>query len=139
MPYLGAFVSVSVVAWQISKIKDGIKKLKESIDRLATSEYKTAMALFKDFILIPITNEVYPTLDNINQVIVATEKGCSTLNEKEIGLKMELIRVQMFCHMYKYLYNETTGTLGSYEKIPMEKREARKDTFNDKLKVKTFF
>ena len=134
MPYLGAFVSVSVVAWQISKIKDGIKKLRDSIDRLATCDYKTSMTLFKDLILIPITNEVYPSIDNINQVYVAAESGCNKLSEKEIGPKMELIRIQMFCQVYKCLYDESTSTLRSYEKIPRERRETLRDIFNDKLK-----
>ena len=53
-PVLGGAVIVSSAVWEVQKILDTVTNMKEAIDRLEESDYKSAMQLFKEKVLIKL-------------------------------------------------------------------------------------
>ena len=82
-PVLGGAVAASAVAWQVDKALAGIKQMRDDIDRLTTSDYKTTMQLFKE-ILICLANDVYPELVVVREVYSNAMDGVSKLDEARI-------------------------------------------------------
>ena len=109
-PVLGGIVAASAVALEIKKVLAGIKEVKDNIDRLTTSDYKSAMLLFKD-VLISLTNNVYPKLSDVKDLYNKAVDGFHKLDDKKIEEKMELIKIQMFCTVYQECFDEVSSTI----------------------------
>eukprot|EP00091_Calanus_sinicus_P001570 TRINITY_DN11582_c0_g1_i1.p1 TRINITY_DN11582_c0_g1~~TRINITY_DN11582_c0_g1_i1.p1 ORF type:complete len:206 (+),score=41.55 TRINITY_DN11582_c0_g1_i1:332-949(+) len=77
-PVLGGAMAATAVAWQIDKILVGIKKMSDDIARLTTSDYKSAMQLFKD-ILIALANDVFPMLADVRALYLKAMDGYISL------------------------------------------------------------
>ena len=133
IPVLGGAVAASAVAWQVDKILTGIKQMRDDIDRLTTSDYKSAMQLFKD-VLICLANDVYPNLAKVEKVYYKAIDGYNKLDETKIEWKIELIKIQMFCIMYTNCYDQKSCSILPFDKVSKGHKNIIRDTFKDKLK-----
>ena len=70
-----------------------------------TSDYKSAMQLFKD-ILISLANDVNLDLADMKKVYKKAIDGYNKLDETTIEWQLELIKIQMFCTMYMNCYDQ---------------------------------
>ena len=131
-PVLGGMAAASAVAWEIKKVLAGIKEIKDSIDRLTTSDYKSAMLLFKD-ILISLANNVYPKLSDVKDVYNKAVDGFHKLDDKKIEEKMELIKIQMFCTVYQECFDEVSGTIIPFENVSEDHKNIIRDRFFERL------
>ena len=130
---LGGAVAASAVAWKINKVLDGIKQIKEDINRLTTSDFKSAMELFKE-ILISLAHDIDPDLDDVKEVYRKAIDGYTKLEESKIMWKLELIKIQMFCVMYINCYDQKSCSILPFDKVSENHRNKIRDIFNEKLK-----
>ena len=129
----GAMAASSVVTWEVKKILQITKEIKESIDRLMISDYKTAMVLFKH-ILISLTSNVYPKLTDIDTLNLKAIEGYHMLDDMKIEEKLELIKIQMFCTIYRYCYDEDKGTIIAYQNVSDDHKDIIHKIFDELLK-----
>eukprot|EP00092_Neocalanus_flemingeri_P002887 GFUD01003086.1.p1 GENE.GFUD01003086.1~~GFUD01003086.1.p1 ORF type:complete len:622 (-),score=157.57 GFUD01003086.1:182-2047(-) len=132
-PVVGGAAAVSAVAWKLKKILDTIVEMKDSIDRLTTSDYKSAMVLFKD-IIIQLTNNVYPQVRNVETLYVKAVDGYHKLDDAKFEEKLELLKIQMFCTIYTNCFDEEKGTLVAFHNVSENKKNIIQDIFIEKLK-----
>ena len=133
IPVLGGFAIASTVAWQVSKILDGIKKIADDIDNLTISDYKSTMLLFKD-ILISIASDVDPDLDEIQAVYRKAIDGYVKLDMKRIPEKIELIKIQMFCIIYINCYDRDKNSLKPFDSVDEFHKRNIKAKITERLK-----
>lgn len=131
-PVLGGMAAASAVAWEIKKVLAGIKEVKDNIDRLTTSDYKSAMLLFKD-VLISLANNVYPKLSDVKDVYNKAVDGFHKLDDEKIEEKMELIKIQMFCTVYQECFDEVNGTIIPFENVSEDHKNIIRDRFFERL------
>ena len=107
--------------------------MKDSIDRLTTSDYKSAMVLFND-ILISITNNIYPELADVKTVYVKAVDGYQKLDDQKIEEKLELIKIQMFCTIYTNCYDKERDTLIAFQNVSEDRKNIIHEIFTERLK-----
>ena len=133
IPVLGGAVAASAVAWQTTKILDVIKKMRDDIDNLTTSDYKSTMLLFKD-ILITLANDVDPDLDDVKHAYRKAIGGYTKLDQGKVQEKMELIKIQMFCTVYINCFDQKSCSMLPFDAVPDARKNIIQDIFNDRLK-----
>jgi len=133
LPVLGGVAMASAVAWQVSKILDGIKKITDDIDNLTTSDYKSTMLLFKD-ILISIASDVDPDIDEIQAVYRKAIDGYVKLDRKKIAEKIELIKIQMFCIVYINCYDKEKKSLKPFDTVEENHKRNIRAKIGERLK-----
>jgi len=133
IPVLGGAVAASAVAWQTTKILDFIKKLRDDIDGLTTSDYKSTMLLFKD-ILITLAHDVDPDLDDVKHAYRKAIDGYTKLDQGKVQEKMELIKIQMFCTVYINCFDRKSCSMLPFDAVPEARKNIIQDIFNDRLK-----
>eukprot|EP00092_Neocalanus_flemingeri_P012835 GFUD01013829.1.p1 GENE.GFUD01013829.1~~GFUD01013829.1.p1 ORF type:complete len:667 (+),score=161.18 GFUD01013829.1:50-2002(+) len=131
-PVLAGVGAASAVAWEIKKVLAGIKTIKEDIDRLTTSDYKSAMLLFKD-ILISLTNNVYPILADVKDVYKKANDGFHKLDDTKIEEKLELIKILMFCTVYTNCYDTENKTIIPFENVSENHKNIIREIFYERL------
>ena len=92
-PILGGAAAVSSIVWEVEKILSSIKEIKESIERLEESDYKSAMQRFKEEVLIKLKNDMNPTIGEIQSLKEKAIDAFNKLADKKIEEKLELIKV----------------------------------------------
>ena len=92
-PILGGAAVVSSTVWEVEKILSSIIEIKESIERLEESDYKSAMQRFKEEVLIKLKNDMNPTIGEIQSLKEKAIDAFNKLADKKIEEKLELIKV----------------------------------------------
>ena len=132
-PIPGGAAAVTTVVWEIKKILDCVKAIKESIERLEESDYKSAMQLFKEEVLVKLKNEINPSPMEIKTLKDKSIDAIHKLAETKIEEKLELIKVQIFCTFYLNCYDETQDKVLPFDKIPPNKQGVIRDLINERL------
>ena len=104
-PILGGAAAVSSIVWEVEKILSSIKEIKESIERLEESDYKSAMQRFKEEVLIKLKNDMNPTIGEIQSLKEKAIDAFNKLADKKIEEKLELIKVYFSCDLNPPLKN----------------------------------
>jgi len=133
IPVVGGAIVTSAVAWEIKKVLDVTKGIQTSIDILTSSDYKSAMVLFKD-LLISLTNDIYPKLADVKTVYVKAVDGYQKLDDTKVEEKLELIKIQMFCIVYENCYDEKNDRIIAFTNVPENHRNVIREKLTEKLK-----
>ena len=132
-PILGGAVIVSSAVWDVQKILDTVTTIKESIERLEESDYKSAMQLFKEKVLIKLKNDVNPTQLEIQTLEVKSKDAFNKLADTKIEEKLELIKIQIFCAFYSNCYDEKQDKVLQFDKTSSNKQGVIRDLLNERL------
>ena len=77
----------------------------EFMEKIANSQFKTAMMLFLDF-MKKIENNLIPTKYEINDLYVKATEGWNFLKDDNLMEKIKLSQVRLFCKYFELLINE---------------------------------
>ena len=88
IPGLGGLAIPAMSAWQLSRILDGIDQIKQDLDSLISSDYKSTMIMFKD-ILIQLADDVEPDLDDVKAVYRKAIDGYTKFDASKVLEKVE--------------------------------------------------
>ena len=132
-PILGGAVIVSSAVWEVQKILDTVTTIKESIERLEESDYKSAMQLFKEKVLIKLKNDVNPSQLEIQTLEVKSKDAFNKLADTKIEEKLELIKIQIFCAFYSNCYDEKQDKVLQFDKTSSNKQGVIRDLLNERL------
>jgi len=108
--------------------------IKDNTDRLITSDYKSAKVLFKD-ILISLVCNVYPKLTHVEAVYYKAVDAYQKLDGEKVDEKLDLIKMQMFCIVYRNCYDEKSSTIVSFDNVSEEHKNIIKLHFNEILET----
>ena len=133
IPVLGGAVAASAVAWKLGKVLDGMKQIQDNIDKLRKSDFQATMILFKD-VLITLTNNRYPEVADVKFVYAKAIDAYTKLDFKDLEMKLELVKIQMFCIIYMHSYDKEKHTMLTYDRLDLEVRNMIKEKFNVRLK-----
>ena len=130
---IGGAVILSSAVWEVKKILDAVTEIKESIERLEESDYKVAMQLFKENVLIKLKNNHNPSEMEINTLQVKSKEAFNKLADKKIEEKLELIKIQMFCNVFSNCYDKKEDKILPFHKISESKQRIIRDLLNERL------
>ena len=131
-PILGGAAAISSIVWEVEKILSSIKEIKETIERLEESDYKSAMQRFKEDVLIKLKNDINPSLLEIQSLKEKSIDAFNKLADKKIEEKLELIKIQIFCSFYLNCYDEVQDKVLPFDKICASKQGVIRDLLNER-------
>jgi len=131
--FIPGLLGAALPSWDVSTILNGIEKIREEIDNLVISDYKSTMMLFKD-VLIDLANDVVPDLDDVKTVYRKAIDGHTKLDYSKIQEKVELTKIQMFCIIFINSYDQENRAVMPFDMVPENRKKSIRDKFVERLK-----
>ena len=117
---------------EVRKIGSFFNTLKEKIERLETTHYKTAMILFFDLIK-KLENDIFPSKLEINDASLKATEAFNFLNDDDLDEKIKMSKIRLFCKSYEVLFDEETNTFRTFEFLKSNERNFLREFINSEI------
>ena len=91
----------------VLKVSRFFANIKETITKLETTSYKTAMTLFFD-LMKKLENGIFPSHSEVQDVNLKATEAWNFCSDKNLDEKLQMTKIRLFCKSYEVLFNEKT-------------------------------
>ena len=119
-------------AHDVQKVSTFFATIRDSITKLETTAFKTALMLFFD-LMKKLENGIFPSVSEVRDVNLEATKAWNLCSDKDLDEKLKMSKIRLFCKNYEVLFDEKLMLFKQFDSLEQNEQNYLSEFLNSEI------